>query len=97
MDYEYEYLDEINFSDIKAIANANRHICKLLKIVLMKGEAPCQKLIRIIREDFGRGDLIHAMKKKSDFLKTRGKLFFVCSYEFGGCSFQAIHTKTLCA
>lgn len=43
----------------------------------MKGEPPCQKLVRVIKEDLKNEKLINIMKKRSKYLKNRGK----CCYE----------------
>ena len=77
MDYVHEFLSTTNISDIHCTSNATRQKSKLLKILIMKGEPPCQKLVRVIKEDLKNEKLINIMKKRSKYLKNRGK----CCYE----------------
>lgn len=77
MDYFYECLSTSNISDIDSIPNATRKKSKLLKILIMKGESPCQKLFKIIEEDMKNEKLINTMKKRSEYLKIRGKYCYI--------------------
>lgn len=73
MDYVYGFLSTANISDIECISNATRQKSKLLKILIMKGELPCQKLFKVIKEDLKNEKLINIMKMRSEYLKNRGK------------------------
>lgn len=64
--------DYSNISDIESCNGTYRRKSKLLKILLMKGEDACERLISTIKENLKRQDLIHKMKRKSNDVIARG-------------------------
>ena len=61
---------EIDKFDIEY--RAMRKKAKLLKILLRKGEDPCNDLLQSIKDELKRGDMIDKMKENSLHLRERG-------------------------
>lgn len=64
--------DTTNLYDIDHCKGKIRKKSKLLKILLMKGNAACMELFKVIEANLERVDLIQKMKTRLEDIKSRG-------------------------
>ena len=67
-----ENLDSVDNYDMYGFSGALRKTAKLLKILLRKGQEPCNDLMGKIKSPLQREDMINKMKERSIYLKIRG-------------------------
>lgn len=75
-----QVLDISNISDIESCNGAFRQKSKLLKILLMKGQHACEKLISAIKYILNREDLVLNMESKSKSVINRGTAMCIDTY-----------------
>lgn len=87
-------LDFSNISDIDSCNGSFRQKSKLLKIILMKGEPACKKLVDAIRYVLKREDLIQTMESRHNAVLNRGKI--ICLNTLSNNFSFIITSKRMC-